>query len=164
MPSSAGQGKRPVWPVRNFNEGCFREGWISKFVPALNMPLMSALGQKQTSQHVSAMSAYPKSGHFSGHFAAIDQCPLFPRKQTLVERVGMSALSQKRTSSRYQDVSFGPIPPIQAKDDFAVRSLHARIADEHHRGGIWRYEDQGAGRRRWPGGTDTGDGSGLARH
>ena len=39
---------------------------------------MSALGQKQTS----AMS---------------ERCPLYPQKRTLVERVGMSALCQKRT-------------------------------------------------------------------
>ena len=33
----------------------------------------------------------------SGHCAVSDQCPLYPRKQTLVERVEMSALFQKQT-------------------------------------------------------------------
>jgi len=41
-------------------------------------PLMSALGQ-------------------SRHWGRCDWCPLCPRKRTLVERVGMSALCQKRT-------------------------------------------------------------------
>ena len=34
-----------------------------------------------------------------------DACPLFPQKQTLVERVVMSALCQKRTSDTYSITS-----------------------------------------------------------
>jgi len=33
----------------------------------------------------------------SGYFTKSDQCPLYPKKQTLIERVAMSALCQKRT-------------------------------------------------------------------
>jgi hypothetical protein len=35
----------------------------------------------------------------SGHRRAFRQCPLYPQKRTLLERGGMSALSQKRTSA-----------------------------------------------------------------
>src|SRR5215831_11241548 len=34
----------------------------------------------------------------SRHRGTSDQCPLYPQKRTLIERVGMSALCQKRTS------------------------------------------------------------------
>src|SRR6516225_7998598 len=33
----------------------------------------------------------------SGHWVTCEQCPLYPQKQTSIERVGMSALCQKRT-------------------------------------------------------------------
>ena len=33
----------------------------------------------------------------SGHFVEIRRCPLYPQKRTLAERIGMSALCQKRT-------------------------------------------------------------------
>jgi hypothetical protein len=33
----------------------------------------------------------------SGHFASSDQCPLYRRRRTLVERAGMSALCYKQT-------------------------------------------------------------------
>jgi hypothetical protein len=33
----------------------------------------------------------------SRHSAVSEQCPLYPQKQTSIERVGMSALCQKRT-------------------------------------------------------------------
>jgi hypothetical protein len=46
--------------------------------------LMSALGQKQTSSQS-------------------NQCPLYPQKRTLPERVGMSALCQKRTFCRHSN-------------------------------------------------------------
>jgi len=32
------------------------------------------------------------AGWANGHFAEFDECPLYSRKQTLIERVGMSAL------------------------------------------------------------------------
>src|SRR5262249_27509515 len=51
---------------------------------------MSAFGTKQTSQQRSSMSAF-------GGIADIGPCLLYPQKRTLVERVRMSALCQKRT-------------------------------------------------------------------
>src|SRR5215469_10559779 len=37
----------------------------------------------------------------SRHRSPSNQCPLYPQKRTLVERVGMSALCQKRTLSSF---------------------------------------------------------------
>src|SRR6516162_3089975 len=39
----------------------------------------------------------------SGHFIASSRCPLYPRKRTSIERVGMSALCQKRTHALQQN-------------------------------------------------------------
>ena len=44
------------------------------------------------------------------------QCPLYPQKQTLIERAGMSALCQKRTSPQAEFFAVieaackGPLP------------------------------------------------------
>ena len=37
-----------------------------------------------------------------------DRCPLYPRKRTLIERVGMSALCQKQTLCRSRAASAEP--------------------------------------------------------
>src|SRR5262245_16366606 len=37
----------------------------------------------------------------SGHRSSSNQCPLYPRKRTLIERLGMSALCQKQTFNCY---------------------------------------------------------------
>src|SRR5262249_37870569 len=52
---------------------------------------LSGIDTKRTSRHVQPMSAF-------GGKADMDQCPLFPRKQTSLRARGMSALCQKRTS------------------------------------------------------------------
>src|SRR5262249_53531339 len=41
----------------------------------------------------------------SGHRGKLKECPLYPQKRTLVERVGMSAFCQKRTSAGYSTSS-----------------------------------------------------------
>jgi len=53
----------------------------------------------------------------SGHRSTFEQCPLYPRKRTSVEPVGMSAKCQKRTRHRarnrclllHRAAAFGPV-------------------------------------------------------
>jgi len=59
----------------------------------------------------------------SGHRGTSGQCLLYPQKRTLVERVGMSALCQKRTSAsfrlaihrRAESPTRSGIPPLQSR-------------------------------------------------
>src|SRR5262249_11793380 len=47
-----------------------------------------------------SQKAHVRFGVKSGHWDTAVKCPLYPRKRTLVERLGMSVMCQKRTFER----------------------------------------------------------------
>jgi hypothetical protein len=54
----------------------------------------------------------------SGHRGWLKECPLYPQKQTLIERVGMSALCQKRTLA------------VQENSDLSRRQTTMKLATD----------------------------------
>src|SRR5215469_11974911 len=60
----------------------------------------------------------------SGHRSTSDQCPLYPKKRTLVERVGMSALCQKRTHALHKKaVAALRLPRFRPRESAALQAL-----------------------------------------
>jgi 2-hydroxychromene-2-carboxylate isomerase len=92
-----------VWRDLDAVKVAFGDAWPQSHLPEGYSALMTAyshflVSESSTTKFDSETAKFPL-GVISGHGDKSAECPLCPRKRTLIERVRMSALCRKQTSS-----------------------------------------------------------------
>ena len=94
-----------VWRDLDAVKVAFGDAWRQSHLPEGYSALMTAysvhhffVSESSTTKFDSETAKFP-FGVISGHGDKSAECPLCPRKRTLIERVRMSALCRKQTSS-----------------------------------------------------------------